>query len=104
MDEYTGKVVMKTDIDEKRRFNRVPFSYSDNVTGTFIRQGRKEKFKAHILNFSMQGVYFTLDRESGGDLKEGDKLAFLEIKGLRNQDFILNIELTVARLGWHDRI
>ncbi|TFG98500.1 MAG: PilZ domain-containing protein [Calditrichales bacterium] len=95
---------MKTDLNEKRKFNRVPFSYSDNITGTFIRHGSKEKFTALILHFSMQGVYFTLSKNADIHLNKSDTLAFLEIKGLKTQDFIINIELEIARLLDHSEL
>ena len=42
--------------EEKRKFNRVPFSYNDEIIGSFIGPDGREKFKAHILNFSIQGL------------------------------------------------
>ena len=49
--------------EEKRKFNRVPFSYNDEIIGSFIGPDGREKFKAHILNFSIQGLYFTLKKD-----------------------------------------
>jgi hypothetical protein len=49
---------MNKSVEEKRKFNRIPFSYQDNVVGIFTHPGRKDKITAHILNFSMQGLYF----------------------------------------------
>jgi c-di-GMP-binding flagellar brake protein YcgR len=82
---------------EKRRFNRVPFLYSDNIIGTFIHPNDQDKIYAHILNFSIQGLYFTL-KKSEKDINEGDKLILLEIRGPKNQDYIVNIELEIKRV------
>ena len=82
---------------EKRRFNRVPFSYSDNILGTFIHPSDQDKIYAHILNFSIQGLYFTL-KKAEKDIKEGDKLVLLEIRGPKNQDYIVNIDMEIKRV------
>ena len=58
----------------------------------FIRPGSKDKFTAHILNFSIQGLYFTLKKEEKL-LKEMDKLVLLEITGIGGEVFIVNIEM-----------
>ena len=49
--------------EEKRQFNRIPFLYNDNIIGTFVSPTGKVKFKAHILNLSIQGLYFTLKKD-----------------------------------------
>ena len=87
--------------EEKRRFNRVPFSYNDNIIGTFVRPEKKDKIHAHILNLSIQGLYFTLERDEVPNLKENEKLVLLEIKGPRGEDFIVNIEIEIKRILDH---
>jgi len=89
---------MQKSVDEKRKFNRIPFSYQDNIVGVFTHPGRHDKITAHILNFSMQGLYFTMRNEEGKNLAEGDKLALLEIKGPKLASYILDIEMEVARI------
>jgi hypothetical protein len=89
---------MKKSVEEKRKFNRIPFSYQDNVVGSFTHPGRRDKITAHILNFSMQGLYFTMRNEEGKNLSEGDKLVLLEIKGPKLTSFIVDIEMDVARI------
>ena len=84
--------------EEKRKFNRIPFSYSDNIVGTFTHPGRQNKIHAHILNLSVQGLYFTLNKDEEKIIQQGDKLVLLKIKGIKNQDFILNIELEISRV------
>jgi hypothetical protein len=88
---------MKQIGEEKRKFNRVPFLYNDNILGTFIRRGSKDKFTAHILNFSIQGLYFTLQKEEKL-LEESDRLILLEIRGLQKHVFIVNIEMEIRRV------
>ena len=83
--------------EEKRKFNRVPFLYNDEIIGTFIIPGEKEKFRAHILNLSVQGLYFTLKKDEK-QLHEADKLVLLEMNGLRDEVFIVNIEMEVRRV------
>ena len=85
-------------VQEKRKFNRIPFSYQDNIVGVFTHPGRHEKVIAHILNFSIQGLYFTMRKEEGNNLAEGDKLILLEIKGSKQSRFIVDIEMEVARI------
>ena len=85
-------------VQEKRKFNRIPFSYQDNIVGVFTHSGRHEKVIAHILNFSIQGLYFTMRKEEGNNLAEGDKLILLEIKGSKQSRFIVDIEMEVARI------
>jgi hypothetical protein len=89
---------MKKSVEEKRKFNRIPFSYQDNIVGSFTHPGRRDKITAHILNFSMQGLYFTMRNEEGKNLSEGDKLVLLEIKGPKLTSFIVDIEMDVARI------
>ena len=85
-------------VQEKRKFNRIPFSYQDNIVGVFTHPGRRDKIIAHILNFSIQGLYFTMRKEEGNNLAEGDKLILLEIKGSKQSRFIVDIEMEVARI------
>jgi len=94
---------MKEIKEEKRKFNRVPFLYNDEIIGTFIAPGGREKFKAHILNFSIQGLYFTL-RKDEKLLNEAEKLVLIEIKGLREEVFILNIEMEIRRVLDYDEL
>jgi hypothetical protein len=89
---------MKTSVEEKRKFNRIPFSYQDNIIGSFTHPGRHDKIVAHILNFSMQGLYFTMRNEEGKNLAEDDKLVLIEIKGPKLSNYILDIEIEVARI------
>jgi hypothetical protein len=85
-------------VEEKRKFNRIPFTYQDNIIGVFTHPGRRDKIVSHILNFSMQGLYFTMRNEEGKNLSEGDNLALLEIKGPKQTSFIVNVEMEVARI------
>jgi len=89
---------MNKSIEEKRKFNRIPFAYQDNVVGIFTHPGRQDKIHAHILNLSMQGLYFTMRKEEGDKLAQDDKLVLLEIKGPRRINYILDVEMTVARI------
>jgi hypothetical protein len=89
---------MKKAGDEKRKFNRIPFAYQDNIIGIFTHPGRQDKIESHILNFSMQGLYFTMRKEEGKNLSEDDKLVLLELKGPKQTSYIVNIEMTVARI------
>jgi hypothetical protein len=89
---------MNKSIEEKRKFNRIPFAYQDNIVGIFTHPGRQGKIAAHILNLSMQGLYFTMRKEEGDKLAENDTLVLLEIKGPRRVNYILDIEMTVARI------
>ena len=92
---------MTNSSEEKRRFNRVPFSYNDNIIGTFVRPGNSQKINAHILNLSIQGLYFTLEKGEIPDMEENDKLVLLGINGPRSEDYIVNIELEVKRILDH---
>lgn len=89
---------MNKSVEEKRKFNRIPFSYQDNIVGVFVHPGKQDKIDAHILNLSMQGMYFTLRKEEWSKLSENDRLVVLEIKGPRNDNYIVNIEMTVKRI------
>ena len=88
---------MNKSVEEKRKFNRIPFAYQDNIVGVFTHPGRQDKVNAHILNFSMQGLYFTIRKEEGDKLAQDDKLVLIEIKGPKRVNFILDIEMIVAR-------
>ena len=87
--------------EEKRKFNRIPFSYSDNIIGRFTHPGRQNKINAHILNLSVQGLYFTLKKDDEEMIQQGDKLVLLKIKGIKNEDFIVNIEMEISRVLDH---
>ena len=89
---------MNKSLEEKRKFNRIPFSYQDNIVGVFTHPGRRDKITSHILNFSMQGLYFTIRKEEAKKLSEGDQLALLEIKGPKQMSYIVAIEMNVARI------
>lgn len=89
---------MKISVEEKRKFNRIPFSYQDNILGIFTHPGRQDKIESHILNFSMQGLYFTMRNEEGKNLSEDDKIVLFELKGPRQTSYIVNIEMIVARI------
>jgi hypothetical protein len=89
---------MNKSIAEKRKFNRIPFTYQDNIVGIFTHPGRRDKINAHILNFSMQGLYFTMRKEEGDRLAQEDQLALLEIKRPKQVNYILDIEMTIARI------
>jgi hypothetical protein len=89
---------MNKSVEEKRKFNRIPFSYQDNIVGHFAHTGQQAKIAAHILNFSMQGLYFTMRNEQGGNLAEGNKLVLFELKGPKRTSYIVNIEMEVARI------
>ena len=89
---------MEKSVHEKRKFNRIPFSYQDNIIGSFTHPGRHDKIVAHILNFSMQGLYFTMRNEEGKNLAEGDKLVLIELRGPKQTRYIVNIEMEVARI------
>ena len=95
---------MANQMAEKRRFNRVPFSYNDNIIGTFIRPGTSKKIIAHILNLSVQGLYFSLKKNEISDIEEHDKLVLLDIRVPRNDDFILNIEMEIRRILDHPEL
>jgi hypothetical protein len=83
---------------EKRKFNRVPFSYNDNILGKFTHPVINDKIIAHILNLSLKGLYFTMKKEDSKSAKEGDTLIFLELKGPRQQDFIVSIDMEIKRV------
>ena len=87
---------MNKSVEEKRRFNRIPFSYQDNIVGVFTHPGRQDKVTAHILNFSAQGLYFTIRKEEGDKLAQDDKLVLIEIKGPKRTNFIVDIEMIVV--------
>ena len=89
---------MKKSVQEKRKFNRIPFAYQDNIVGIFTHPGRQDKINARILNFSIQGLYFTMRKEEGKNLLQDDKLALLELKGPKQTSYIVDIEMTVARI------
>jgi len=89
---------MNKSVEEKRKFNRIPFSYQDNIVGVFVRAGQQVKIAAHILNFSMQGLYFTLRKEEGRNLTEGDNFVLIELKGPKRASYIVDIEMEVARI------
>ncbi len=89
---------MKKSVEEKRKFNRIPFAYQDNIVGIFTHPGRQDKIESHLLNFSMQGLYFTMRKEEGKNLSEDDNLVLLELKGPKQTSYIVDIEMTVARI------
>ncbi len=93
--------IMTTYESEKRRFNRVPFSYHDNIIGIFTHPGKKGKFNAHLLNLSIQGIYFTLRKEEGSMIHRDDQLVFIEIKIPKGENYILNIDMEVRRILDH---
>ncbi len=89
---------MKKSVQEKRKFNRIPFAYQDNIVGIFTHPGRQDRINARILNFSMQGLYFTMRKEEGKNLLQDDKLVLLELKGPKQTSFIVDIAMIVARI------
>ena len=89
---------MNKSVEEKRKFNRIPFAYQDNIVGVFTHPGRQDKINAHILNFSMQGLYFTIRKEEGNKLAQDDELVLIEIKSPKKINFIVDIEMIVARI------
>jgi hypothetical protein len=95
---------MDKSVAEKRKFNRIPFSYQDNIVGVFTHPGKQDKINAHILNLSMQGMYFTMRKEEWKKLSENDQIVVLEIKGPKNSNYILNIEMIVARILDHPEL
>jgi hypothetical protein len=95
---FQKKGKMKKSVEEKRKFNRIPFSYQDNIVGTFTHPGRQDKINTHILNFSMQGLYFTMRKEEWKKLSKDDQIVLLEIRGPKQIRYILNIRMIVARI------
>lgn len=89
---------MKKSVEEKRKFNRIPFAYQDNIVGIFTHPGRQDKINARILNFSMQGLYFTMRKKEGKNLLQDDELVLLELKGPKQTSYIVNIAMIVARI------
>ena len=88
-------------IQEKRTFNRIPFAFNDNIIGVFTYLGKRDKIEAHILNFSMQGLYFSLKSSEKFHPKINDKLVLIEIKAPHSNNFIMNIELHIRRILDH---
>jgi hypothetical protein len=92
---------MKPYDQEKRKFNRIPFSYQDNIIGIFGHPAGNGKIAAHILNFSLQGLYFSLRKAESENISEHDKLILIEIKGPKGRNYILNIDLEIKRVLNH---
>jgi hypothetical protein len=90
---------MTKSVEEKRKFNRIPFFYQDNIVGIFTHPGRHDKITSHILNFSMQGLYFTIRKEEAQKLSEGDKLALLGLKGPKQSSYIDHPDLEYFGYG-----
>ena len=67
---------------ERRRYLRVFYSAEDRMIGVFVVPGKKQKvLEARIMNVSMGGLHFTVDRNGTVPLKIGDRLTLKRLIG-----------------------
>ncbi len=91
--------------DDRRKHRRAYFAISNNVMGHFILSGKPEtEFKASILNISVGGLHFTMDKSHGISPLTGDKLRLVKIKGEAALDFEFNSEIKVEWILGHESV
>lgn len=81
---------------ERRQYNRVVFSASDNVLGEFDLPGiSDEVILVKILDLSAGGLRFVLPRDACGDIDAGYNLFLQTIIGMSRLEFVSRMELEV---------
>lgn len=83
--------------DERRRYQRFPFSPAEAAKGLFLVPGIGERpIEANIINLSMGGLHFTPKAGRNTKINRGDKLAFLHLIPVNAEPLILNIDASVV--------
>lgn len=84
-------------MEERRKTDRIPFSYSDAIYGILERKApRSESVTLPISEISEEGGRFNLDLNSTIDFAVHEKLLLKAIIGTRNVRFEEPIELIVV--------
>ena len=87
---------MMESASERRQYKRALFTIEDGVTGLVsISSLPKTPITTYILNLSEGGMNFTLRDEVKDNLKRGDELTILQLKGSPIQRFLVNIDATI---------
>lgn len=84
--------------ETRRKYQRVIFSQDDGVICIFkpISGGKKRNVTAaSILNLSASGLQIIVKKEDMADFQKGQILVFKGIKGIKDLDFIEDIEMEI---------
>ena len=96
-----------TDFETERRVHkRVYFSIEDGVVGEFtVKEAENSvSFVAPILNLSVGGIHFTLEKGQGRDIRIGDVLNLIQIKDRRKLVIVFDIVLEVRWVLNHEEL
>jgi hypothetical protein len=81
---------------ERRRYLRVFYSAEDRMIGIFVVPGKKQKIlEAHVMNVSIGGLHFTVDRNGTIPLKIGDRLTLKKLIGNSPLRIVSDIEVEI---------
>lgn len=81
---------------ERRCHKRVFYSAEDHMTGVFVFPGDHQKvLEANILNISVGGLHFTVERNKLIPLKIGDQLILKKIVGNAPFRIVYDFEIEI---------
>lgn len=81
---------------ERRVYKRIFYSAEDRMIGFFVVPGNKQKvLEAHIMNVSVGGLHFTINRNKTIPLKTGDRLILTKLTGNSNLRIVSDIEIEI---------
>ena len=83
---------------ERRNFQRIFFSIDDGIKGKFIisnLQTELDLLTANVINLSEGGLALTISKDRGKKIKIGDHIILTEVTGIKNLEFLANIEAEV---------
>ena len=83
---------------ERRNFQRIFFSIEDGIKGKFIissLQTELDLLTANVINLSKGGLALTISKDRGKKIKIGDHIILTEVKGIKNLEFLANVEVEV---------
>ena len=85
---------------ERRSFQRIFFSIEDGIKSKFIissLQTELDLLTANVINLSEGGLALALSKDRGKKIKIGDFIILTEVKGIKDLEFLNNVE---AEIKW----
>ncbi|MDM8524731.1 PilZ domain-containing protein [Desulfococcaceae bacterium HSG8] len=90
---------------ERRRYRRIFFSMEDGPTALFTHvRFSEEAVTATIMDMSIGGLGMTLKKDGNTFINIGDLLRLNEIRGLKNSQFLNNVEMEIRWIQNYDAL
>lgn len=87
---------MSTERKERRKCERIVFSDKDGIIGIFSLSDNHETFiTVSIMDLGEEGICLALKQDDEDKLHEGDRMILSEIKGTKDLQFLINMEIEV---------